>query len=355
MNRRVRCSRLVLGTVLASTTALAIGALAVAEEHPPRCPLGRVVPDASIPSVDFRLVRTLEGTSGPVYSLAWSPDGGTLATAAYQNVYLWNPDTGDVTNILRGHTGYVWGVDWRPDGSMIATASADGTAKVWRTSDMTVSSTITVGWAMCVAWSPGGDLLAIGTQGYRIHIWDPALRDVVREWSVGAWIIAAEWSPDGSMLLVGDLNGRVSLYDAATGELLDRFVTPVSSNDANGVTWSDDGSTAVSAHQDGTTWMWDVATGESVRTLPAHGGWARGVAFSPDGRWLVTTGEDARADVWRTADWESIARLANPPLAMWSVAWSPDGSRFALGSGVYDSTAMGRTFIWEMTEHSSAD
>jgi WD40 repeat protein len=314
-----------------------------------------LAPDAPPPSVDFQLVATLDDTMGPVYSLAWSPDGSTLATAAYQNLYLWDPDAGVVTEVLRGHTDFIWGVSWRPDGSMIATASWDRTVRIWRTSNMTEIASVSTGDAMCVAWSPSGHQLAIGTTGGSIVIWDPAVQLVVREWPVGSLVIDAEWSPDGSMLLVGDLIGRVSLYDAVSGELLDRFVTPVFSNDANGVTWSADGSTAVSAHQDGTIWMWNIDSGEPVRTLAAHGGWARGLDFSPDGWWLATTGMDAKADVWWTANWGLMVPLSEPPRAMWCAEWSPDGTKLAVGSGHYDSTAMGATYIWRITEQPASD
>ena len=328
---------------------------AIFQDHPPRQPSRRVVPDPPSSDVEFRQVGTLEGTTGPVYSLAWSPDGSTLASAGYRNVLLWDPATGSIAGVLSGHENYIWGVAWSPDGETLASASADGTVKLWRVSDLTEIGSAGNSWTMCVAWSPDGNLLATGNIGGRVQIRDAATLDLVREWSVGSWIIATEWSADSGRLLVGDLAGRVSLYDTNSGELLRRFRTPLNSNDANGVTWSPDNATAVSAHQDGTTWFWDISSGDAIRTLAPHNGWARGVAFSPDGRMLVTTGEDATADVWATDGWDSLARLRCPPQALWSVSWSPDGRFFAIGSGVYDSTVTSNIFIWEVSVGPSGD
>ena len=52
----------------------------------------------------------LGGSIGPIYSLAWSPDGRTLASASYGQVKLWDVKTNGELHTLDGHTSYVWGV-----------------------------------------------------------------------------------------------------------------------------------------------------------------------------------------------------------------------------------------------------
>ncbi len=43
------------------------------------------------------LVRSaeMEGTVGPIYSLAWSPDGDVLASAGFRQVKLWDTETNE--------------------------------------------------------------------------------------------------------------------------------------------------------------------------------------------------------------------------------------------------------------------
>ncbi|MFG1812072.1 WD40 repeat domain-containing serine/threonine protein kinase [Streptomyces sp. NPDC049040] len=77
----------------------------------------------------------LTSKAGPVYALALSPDGKTLATGAENGtVELWDVGDRRVTVSLGGHTGLVRGMAFSPDGLMLATASADRTARVWKLS-----------------------------------------------------------------------------------------------------------------------------------------------------------------------------------------------------------------------------
>jgi hypothetical protein len=85
-----------------------------------------------------RLKYSLTGHTGVVTSVAYSPDGRTLATAsADHSVILW-----DLTNARRpapigqpltGHTGVVQSVAFSPDGRTLATGSWDSTVILWNT------------------------------------------------------------------------------------------------------------------------------------------------------------------------------------------------------------------------------
>ncbi|SIO65871.1 WD domain-containing protein, G-beta repeat-containing protein [Singulisphaera sp. GP187] len=75
---------------------------------------------------------TLEGHEGWVATVAFSPDGTVLATGSHdQTIKLWNPLTGQKLATLRGHTGNVYSVAFSPDGSQLASGSLDGTVRIW--------------------------------------------------------------------------------------------------------------------------------------------------------------------------------------------------------------------------------
>src|ERR1700722_5676895 len=77
-------------------------------------------------------VGTLEGHTDPVYAIAWSPDGKTLATASFYNtVRLWDAVTRKEVKKYEGHTKLALAVAVAPDGRHILSGSQDNTAKIW--------------------------------------------------------------------------------------------------------------------------------------------------------------------------------------------------------------------------------
>jgi WD40 repeat protein len=74
-----------------------------------------------------------------VFSVAWSPDGGRIASAsADRTVQVWEAlwtekvAIGKILLTYQGHAATVSAAVWSPDGERIASASADRTVQVWQ-------------------------------------------------------------------------------------------------------------------------------------------------------------------------------------------------------------------------------
>ncbi len=75
----------------------------------------------------------LEGHTGEIESIVWSPDGSLLASASVdQTVRIWNGVTLQTVTILEGHSDIVTSLSWSPDGNMLASGSWDGTTRIWQ-------------------------------------------------------------------------------------------------------------------------------------------------------------------------------------------------------------------------------
>lgn len=247
--------------------------------------------------------RTSPKSAEPAYSVALSPDGGTLATGGSDDgVVLWNVAEREVADtISTGHDSGVWAVAFSPDGKILATGSEDAKVRLWNVATRERIATLTGHEAevRTVAFSPDGRTLASGGSDEAVRLWDITTRETTDTLSGhGSWVQAVAFSPDGRTLATAADDNKARLWDFAT-----RKRTATLSGHKNGVVrlaFSPDGETLATAGRDKAVRLWDVATRESAAVLTGHKEEVWAVTFSPDGRALATAADD-NARLWKAS------------------------------------------------------
>lgn len=116
----------------------------------------------------------LKGHRRRINSLAFSPDGKTLATCSRNGtIRFWNVSTGQVIFNLKAHKPVVLCVAFSPDGKMLASTGADGTVKIWNVENGTLLKEITVlrKEIPCVAFSQDMQFMAASASKGELYLW----------------------------------------------------------------------------------------------------------------------------------------------------------------------------------------
>jgi WD40 repeat protein len=291
-------------------------------------------------------LHSLEGSTGEgpyvPFGPVFSPDGKRLASASGEKaVKLWDTATGQELLTLKGHTGRVLGVAFSPDGTRLASASTDHTVKVWDavTGEAALSLQEHRDWVVGVVFAPDGRRLASASNDQTVKVWDLTTgRESLTLRGHTSGVMGVAFSPDGRRLASASNDQTVKVWNLVTGQATLTLKRP--GYQVLGVAFTPDGKHLASANQDGTVRVWDVATGQETLTLKGHKDRFSGVAYSPDGRRLAAASNDGTVWVWDVATRPKTLTLDGHADHVWGVAFSPDGR---LASAGHDGTVK----VWD--------
>jgi WD40 repeat protein len=244
-------------------------------------------------------VETLAGITGRVDSLAFSPDGKSLASSVFdKKVIIWNVKNGQELQTLT-FPNATFGLAFSPDGKLLTVGLKNGTIQLLNVNSNQIVQTFSghTDLVNSVVFSPDGRKIASGSFDDLIILWDIEGGEIIRSFkghSDSVWRVA--FSPDGKTLASASTDGTVRLWNVATGQEILILKGDTVLEEWYDVEFSIDGTYLVAASRH-TLAFWDVSDGSKIRTIEKLETGIDTISFSPDGK-LLATGGDGIVQLW---------------------------------------------------------
>ncbi|HEY7308772.1 MAG TPA: c-type cytochrome domain-containing protein [Gemmataceae bacterium] len=229
-----------------------------------------------------------------VESLAYSPDGKYLASGAFQEVLIWDAQTGVIRQRLTGFADRVVALDFSHNGKLLATG--------------------------------GGAPTADG----EMKIYDVAAGKLVVEIKNGHsdTVFGVSFSPDDKILATCAADKFVKTFEVPSGKFLKSFEGHT--HHVLGVGWKADGKLLASAGADNVVKIWDFEKGEQIRTITGHGKQVTRLLFIGKTDQFATCSGDQSVRFWNV-NGGNVRNFGGSADFLYALGVSPDGAVVAAG------------------------
>ncbi|XP_039140095.1 guanine nucleotide-binding protein subunit beta [Dioscorea cayenensis subsp. rotundata] len=265
---------------------------------------------------------------------------------------------------LQGHTGKVYSLDWTPERNRIVSASQDGRLIVWNslTSQKTHAIKLHCAWVLTCAFSPNGQSVACGGLDSACSIYN-LNSQVERDGNIPVarvltghkgYVSACQYVPDQDTRLITSSGDQTCvLWDVTTGQRISVFggefpsghtadVLSVSINTSNSNMF-------VSGSCDATARLWDARiASRAVKIYHGHERDVNTVKFFPDGQRFGTGSDDGTCRLFDMRTGHQLQVYNNQPSNNDNTVPSVTSIAFSIsGRLLFAGYANGDCYVWD--------
>ena len=265
----------------------------------------------------------------------WNFSNLTIWQAYLQGAELYdiNFTNADLSRSVFTRTfGGALAIAFSQDGKMLAVGTSGGEIQIWQvdSGEHLINCVGHTDWVWTVAFSPNGRLLASGGEDKSIRIWDVGTGQCLKTLQGHEnWIGFVAFNPNSATLASGSFDHTIMLWDVNTGQRIKIFQGHTGR--IRKIVFNRNGSTLISGSMDQTIRIWEVSTGQCIKKLDGAAP-IRTISLSPDNMILASGGDDYNIQLWDINTGQCINTLCGHTGVIWSIEFSSDGHTLASGS-----------------------
>lgn len=265
---------------------------------------------------------------GSLGSVAWSPDGKTLAVPTSTGLYFYSFNGlkfSEERYLAEGK--FLINSLFSPDGKLVYAGSKDGKIFIINSTSGREEAVLEghEDEVSTISITNDGSKLASGSRDHTIRIWDLSTREQLQVITPGlGFVLSVSLSADGSKLASSTAwpEMTVHLWDVESGREIQK--NPGCEGDDWEVQFNPDGKTIVI--DCGIPIFWEFGSGKVWSPIKS---WIGKSVFTPNGKELISEREDQAIVVRNTSNWEEEKVIFGLPNAVKQLSITLDGAYLA--------------------------